>query len=990
MKKKGHHLGNRLKGIGYWEKVKGNREYQILIPYYFLPIIFSLFLIPCNLIAQTYTIKGVVVDSNAHALPDAVVSIYKNTDSVIVQRFKTDKQGHFSSNDLNAQESYFLSVEYLGYDTYFQNLNLVDSKQLLVDSLKQPTTKNQQLKTIKDSVVEITGITLIPSTTLLNTTIIEADRDPIKVKGDTIEFTASSYKTAPNSTADEILKRLPGVEVNKDGTVNAQGEQVQQIYVNGKKFFGTDPKIALQNLPADAIEAIQVFDEKSDQSKFSGLDDGVRDKTINFKLKPRYSSGNFGTITAGYGTDERFDEKGLWNKFSPTEQLSLLGAANDVSKQTFTTQDYSTYAGGSSTGGSSGGGTGRGGGGGGSGTPNATPGFTTTFSGGVNYNNTASPKTEINTNYFFNRFDRTFDVLSNRQNFVPFMYSNVTQSLQNIINDNHRFFFSIDHKIDSFNSIKFTSNFSFSDNNNSTNSDAQTINASNFLVNDIARRNTTVGNGFTNSNTLLYRHRFVKAGRTFSINAGVAPSKTISDINLNGLNSYFDSLNTKTTDSTLQLDTRHNTKVSYNGTVSYTEPITPQMTIELTATHQRTNNISDRMVYKTAHGETLLDTILSNNYDNHFDHNRAGFNYRFVYKTWQLTTGVQYEQSLLYSSSNYGVVDRGYYNLLPVVRFKYTFAQGESASLDYDTNLNEPSISQLQPITDYSDPINIRVGNPDLNPEYQHRARLRYNKFNRKTFHSFFIFTNITYTTNKIQDAQYISPTFISTFKPVNVDNDFAINNYVGLGLPVSQQKLRLNFSLNSGYNKSINPINNVLNVTNKLTLGGSMRWDLRLRDTFELGFQTRITYTSSQYSLNKSLSKDYSFHDYDLNTACILPWNTRISSDLGYSFYVGSQFNNIAPIPIWNASFSKYLWNDKRAELKLSVFDILNRNIGFSRTASANYIEDDRTKSLGRYGLVSFIYNINPALLKNKTGGDQPGNGGGKRFDGNRGGSRN
>lgn len=915
--------------------------------------------------AQTYTIHGVVADSNAHALPDAVISIYRNSDSVVVQRFKSDKQGIFLSNDLKSSESYLLSVEYLGYDTYFQNLN----------------------KGVKDSILEITGITLIPSSTLLNTTVIEADRDPVKVKGDTIEFAASSYKTAPNSTADEILKRLPGVEVNKDGTVNAQGEQVQQIYVNGKKFFGTDPKIALQNLPADAIESIQVFDEKSDQSKFSGLDDGVRDKTINFKLKPRYSSGNFGTITAGYGTDERFDDKGLWNKFSPTEQLSLLGAANDVSKQTFTTQDYSTYAGGSSTGGNSGGGGGRNsGGGGGSGTPNATPGFTTTFSGGINYNNTASPKTEINTNYFFNRFDRTFDVLSNRQNFVPAVYSNVTQSLQNIINDNHRFFFSIDHKIDSFNSIKFTTNFSYSDNNNSTNSDAQTLNGTNLLVNDIARLNTTVGNGFTNSNTLLYRHRFTKAGRTFSINAGIAPSKTTSNININGLNSYFDSLSNKTSDSTLQLDTRHNTKVSYNATLSYTEPITPQMTVELTATHQRTNNISDRTVYKTANGETLLDAILSNNYDNHFDHNRGGFNYRFVYKTWQLTTGVQYEQSILYSTSNYGIIDRAYYNFLPIVRFKYTFAQGETASLDYETNLNEPSISQLQPITDYSDPINIRVGNPDLNPEYQHRARIRYNKFNRKTFTSFFIFTNIAYTANKIQDAQFISPKFISTFKPVNVDNDFAINNYVGLGLPISQQKLRVNFSLNSGYGRSINPVNNVLNVTDKLTLGGNMRWDLRIRDTFELGFQTRITYTSSKYSLNTSLNKDYSFHDYDLNAACILPWNTRISSDLAYSFYLGSQFNNIAPIPIWNASFSKYLWNDKRAELKFSVFDILNRNIGFSRTSAANYIEDDRTKSLGRYGLVSFIYNINPALLKNKTsGGDQPS--GGRRFGGNRGG---
>lgn len=906
--------------------------------------------------AQTFIVRGVVADSNSHALPDAIITISKAKDSTVIQRFKSDKQGNFESNPLKSFMGYLISVEYLGYDTYFQNIP----------------------RGTKDSVFQISGITLIPSSTLLNTTVITADKDPVKVKGDTVEFTASSYKTAPNSSADEILKKLPGVEVNKDGTVNAQGESVKQIYVNGKKFFGTDPKVAMQNLPADAIESVQVFDEKSDQSKFSGLDDGVRDKTINFRLKPKYSKGNFGTITAGYGTDDRYDEKVLWNKFSATEQFSLLGAANDINKQTFTQQDYSTYAGGASTGG---GGRGPGGGGG---SPNATPGFTTTFSGGANYNNTQSPKTEINTNYFFNRFDRTFDVLSNRQNFVPSIYSNVTQSLQNIINDNHRFFLSIDHKIDSFNSIKFTSNFSFTDNTNATTSDAQTLNAANFLVNDISRRNATVGNGFSNSNNLLFRHRFAKVGRTFSINTGFSPNKTVSDININGVNSYFDSLSRKTVDSTLQLDTRHNNKISYNATLSYTEPITDKITIEATATHQRSNNTSDRTVFKTAGGESHLDSLLSNNYDNHFDHNRGGLNYRMVYKTWQLTTGLQYEQSILYSSSNYGIVDRSYYNFLPTVRFRYTFSQGESASLDYDTNLNEPSISQLQPTTDFSDPLNIRVGNPNLNPEYQHQARLRYNKFNRKNFSSFFFFTNINYTTNKIQDAQTVNAKLVSIYKPVNVDNDLSINNYMGLGLPIKQQILRVNFSLNTGYARSINPINDVLNVSNRLTLGGNMRWDLRLRDTFELSLQTRITYTNSTYSLNTSLNKDYSFHDYDLNTACVLPFNTRIASDLSYSFYLGSQFNNIAPIPIWNASFSKYLWEDKRAELKFSVFDILNKNVGFSRTAAANYIQDDRTKSLGRYGMLSFIYNINPALLKGKQGGgDQPG--GGRRFNGGR-----
>ena len=714
------------------------------------------------------------------------------------------------------------------------------------------------------------------------------------------------------------------------------------------------------------------------------MDDGVRDKTINFKIKDKYTKGTFGNITGGYGTQDRYDAKGGLNKFSNTEQLALLGMANDVNKQSFSPEDYSTYTGSGGSGG------GNRGGGGGTPSTGATPGFTTTIAGGVNYNNTASPKTEINGNYFYNHFDRTTDKTTDRQNFSPIgNYSTHAKSLSDGINDNNRAQLTIDHKIDSFNSLRFTSQFSYTSNNNTSASNTGTFDALDSLQNFVGRNGKTNGHGYTNSNTLLFRHRFAQKGQTISISLNFSPNNSITDAVTNSTRQLFGrTAGTHTgVDTTVQTDNRDNQRNNYSGNLSYTQPLSEHTVLEALLTYQLTDNQANRTVYRTFNHETKLDSSLSNIFDNKFTHRRGGFNYRLIYDKWQLTTGVLYEQSLINSvSSTIGNWDRAYYNFLPSLHFRYTFQQGENLTADYDTNLNEPSVTQLQPIRDISDPANIYVGNPDLKPEYQHQLRMRYNKFNRKNFTSFFMNMSGRYTDNKIQNAQFIDSSYISTFKPINVANDLSINSYIGFGLPIIQQKLRCNVSMNLAYNRGITPINNIENTSNRYTVGGNMRWDVRLRDSFDFGLQTRVTYNTADYfSAQTKTTRNYWMHDYDVNAGYTLPWDLRVTSDFGYIFYVGDQFNNIAPVPIWNASLSKFFWVDRRGELKLAVYDLLNKNVGFSRTADVTYIQDDRTRSLGRYALLSFTYLLNPALQKAKNGGNNNyrrggGGGGGER----------
>ena len=444
--------------------------------------------------AQIFTVEGVVADSALHALQNAEVRLLNTVDSSLVELQQSDATGAFSFKNISDQKNYILKVSYLGYINYTQDILFTNAK------IETDDEKKNRIALLAAHLSSL-SIQMMPSSTLLQQTEIVAQKDPITIKGDTTEYKASSYKTEPNSTADELLKRLPGVEVNKDGSVNAHGEQVTQIYVNGKKFFGKDPKIATQNLPADAIESVQIFDEKSDQTKFSGMDDGVRDKTINIRLKEKYSQGTFGSVTGGYGTEDRYDSKGALNKFSKTDQLALLGMANDVNKQNFTSDDLNTYAGGG----------GNGGRGGGVPATGATPGFTTTIAGGVNYNNTANPKTEINTNYFYNHFDREIDKQTDRQIFSPIgNYSTHATSASHSINDNNRAQLIIDHKIDSFNYLKFTSAFSYTSNNSNSASNTGTFSAGDTLQNLVGRNGNTKGYGYTNSNTLLFRHRFAQ------------------------------------------------------------------------------------------------------------------------------------------------------------------------------------------------------------------------------------------------------------------------------------------------------------------------------------------------------------------------------------------------------------------------------------------------------------------------------------------------
>jgi outer membrane receptor protein involved in Fe transport len=898
--------------------------------------------------AQKYSITGIVIDSAGKPMEGSAVVLLNSADSSMVGFSRSKADGVFLIRNVPTGTAYTLRATFVGHDAFLQDIS----------------------KDFKEAKMDVGGIRMTPLSKMLDAATITGVRAPITFKGDTTEFNAAAFKTQPNATAEELLKKLPGVEVDKDGNVKAQGESVTKIFVNGKKFFSNDPKIATQNLPAGAVDKVQVYDKKSDQAEFSGVDDGEREKVINFQLKDSHSQGTFGNITVGAGENERFNAKGALNRFSRNQQLSVLGMGNNINKQGFSMEDYMGYTGAAQRMASGGRVTMEV-----NGNDNAVPldfgrnpGFNNTWAGGVNFNKTFNPKTELNGSYFYNNSDKTLDKITDRQNFLPnrTYYTNSTSNSKTL-NDNHRISVTLDQKIDSFNSIRFINTTSITENQSFTNSTTKTSNAAKLHENTGIRDNKTNGSGMNLQNSLLWRHRFAKKGRTMTTNFQYNKSDNKRDGKLNATNDYYGtgsgtSILSRSV-ATIQTDNRLTDRSNYGVTVNYVEPLAKRTYLEFNYSYNRVNNDTEREVDTLRNGEKTRNTGLSNIFNNDFTYHKGGIGLRYAKKEINVSGGVNYQYSLLEGlnvSKNETIKPNPFKNFLPNVRFRYEFAQAHSMSFDYDANVREPSIDQLQPIVDNSDPLNISEGNPNLKPEYSNRIRMRYNKFNMGTMNSFFANATINYMQNKIVYDQTVNERFVRTSKPVNVKDAFNAMLFGQYSLPLNKQ-WRVSLGNNTSYNKYISLVNSAENLTKTLTTSGNVRLDYRLRDSFEFNINARVANNNTKYSLQSNLNRTFLTHDYEVGFNWTLPYNFRIGSDFNYQFYTGQNFGANQSIPIWSASMSKYLLKNKRGEIKLSVFDILNKSTGFSRTADANYIQDETITSLRRYAMLSFTYAINP-----------------------------
>ena len=906
-------------------------------------LLFLLFISGC-VSAQKFSLNGKLVDSLNNPLPAATVMLLNHADSSLVSFAVTNQSGQFALQNITRKE-YLFRATYVGLKNYVQKIwPFGDARD-----------------------IDLGTIMMQPLSTELAAVEISAERAPVVIKHDTIEFNAGSFRTAPNAMVEDLLKKLPGVEIDADGSITAQGEQVRNVTVDGKTFFGSDPKLATRNLPADAIDKVQVFDKKSDQALFSGIDDGQREKTINLELKPEKRRGAFGTLAAGAGTDSRFSAKTNINRFTKERQMSVLAMGNNVNEPGFSMEEYMNFTGGSQ----------RMMAGGQlrmkimadneSGVPlnfgNQANGIMETYAAGVNMNSKFGSKGDVNASYFMNFLDHARNTVLNRENFLPgrnFIFAESSNEINR--NLNHRGNLMLDQKIDSSNSLKVTTSFSYNETDSDNAVSSSNSNSENVVQNESNRLSLMYGTTKTWNGTLLWRHRFARKGRTFSTNFQLGTTSRDREGSLHAVNSFRvpdDSL------TELQQNNHQRAEYKYYGTtLSYTEPLGKRRYLEVNYGYRLNANNSDRSVYDISNGESIFNGLLSNAYNSNYQYHRAGFHLRITRTNYNLLVGSSLQQAHLQGLTQLtsNQVDRVFNNILPVLRFNYDFSNTKHLQFDYETSVQEPEIEQLQPVIDNSDPLNLYKGNPQLRPAYEQSWRINYVSFNPLSFMNMFFFTDLDYTMNAITSSQTIDENFVRTITPVNIERQIRLRSDGNLGLPLGNKGSRINIGAKYEMQSSITLLNDVPNKVYQQTAGGSVGYTYRYMEMFDLNLSTEADGQKTKYEFDQA---DQLFMNFVYRAEANVTFlkNYHLNSALNILDYRNKQTAFHKTIPLLNVAVSRFLLKNKSGEIKLSANNLLNKALGVNQTATANYLQQETTNSLGRYFFVTFIYSLNKKL---------------------------
>ena len=912
---------------------------------------------------KTGSVKGIVFDTIAkQPVGAATITVLQRSDSSLVTFTMTTNKGEFTLNNIGYGD-YRLLVTHVNY----HNVN----KYFTINE----THKN----------VDLSNIDVSDKNKVLEEVVIQAEAPPVTLIGDTVQYNAGSFKTKPNAVVEDLLKKMPGIQVDKDGKVKAQGQEVKKVLVDGKEFFGNDPKVATKNLPADAVDKVQVYDRQSDMAQLTGFDDGNSEKTINLKLKKDKKKGVFGKVSAGGGTDGRYQGRFNVNSFKGARQMSVIGMGNNTNAEGFSFMDILSFTGGMS----------QLSGGGGNvsismGSNDAFAGamggnnraINTSWAGGANYNNIIGSKMEVQSNYFFSRYNPVTNQKLSRQYILPdstYFYNQ--NSLTNNLSHSHRFNLTYDYLIDSMHSLKFTPSLSIQNSNNRSMSNYETLSEQLIRSNKGFSNNHTTSDGYNFNGTLLFRKKFDRKGRTFSVSLGTTLNNSEGDGELESVNQFYNRSGVLAkTDSINQRSFSESEVRGYNTRAVYTEPILKKSLLELSISKNESRSVSDKVTYdynKVSGKHDMVNPLLTNNYENTYGTTTAGLRIRTQKKKYNYSVGVTWQNADLEGTIRTGIKDsiinKSFYNLLPNARFQYNFTRFKNLQLDYRASTNQPTVSQLQPVPDISNPLNIRLGNPDLKQEYTHRVNVNYTGMNPFRNKSFFWFSSYSFTNNRIVNYDVIDSFGRKTTRPVNVDGVYNLNNDISLGWPVRFIKGTLNLNTGVGYSKTIQFINTERNNIYNFSVTPGLEITKSFKDKFDLTVSGGFTYNKAKYSLESTLNNNYFTQDYGIDIGWQLPKNFYLSSDFRYTISSQRSAGFNAKVPLWNASFSKLFLKYNRGEMKLSVYDLLNENEAIVRNTNSNYIEDQNNRVLKRFFLLSFTYSLNK--MSANAGGPGRGN---------------
>ncbi|TVR80725.1 MAG: TonB-dependent receptor [Chitinophagaceae bacterium] len=867
----------------------------------------------------------------------------------VVKAMLTGESGNFNFS-IDSTGLYKLEISYLGLQGFDTILDIQNYQQ-----------------------INLGQISLSPNLELGEIEIV-AEVQPQVMRGDTTEFNAAAFKSDRDASAGDLIRKMPGIVI-ENGEVQAQGESVRRVLVDGEEFFGDDATIVLQNLPADMIERVQVYDRESDQSRFTGISDGNEEKTINIITRKDMSTGQFGRVFGGYGTDNHYIAGGTTNIFQGQRRISFIGLSNNINQQNFDSEDLTGVVSPQSQN-QRGGRGGRGGRGRGGDSGNfrigPTPGNSRIHSLGVNYTDRWGDNIKVSGSYFVNHTNNVNNRIINRDYLFGegqgLIYDEVFNSESD--NLNHRFNSRIEYTITERSSLIFSPGVSFQNLNSSSilqNSSMQ----NNELISESENLRSNQFNALNMNNSLLFRHRFEKERRTFSLNI----SQQFNNRSGEGTTDFYN-IPEGDSDSLVilnQENTSFSRRQTYSFNFAYTEPITERSTLQFNYRPRFSLNNSEQETFNIETDETVaLDSNLTNLYESVYESHLGGVNYSFNDSLWNFSVGMNYQWAQLKGEQRFPQlesVSQDFQSFLPSVRFRYRLSRNMNLNLNYSTQTNEPSVNQLQNVIDNSNTLLLSAGNPSLVQSYRHNVNLRFNRNMPETSRSFFVFMNFNKSQNfignetvfanadTIVDGDIFLPAGVQLSRPQNLDGQMSFRIFVNYSMPV--KFLKSNFSINSGLqiNRTPTLFNGNSFFTNRQTLSSGFSFSSNISQQLDFFVGYSAQYNLVDNNTPNALSNNY----FSQNTRANIKWvsdsGLNLSAEVNHLFYNASAADFTNSYLLLNANIGYRFARNGAAEVKLGVFDILNSNNSYQRTASELYVQESQNSVLNRYFMLTFSY---------------------------------
>lgn len=888
-----------------------------------------------------WALTGHLYDEQVSPLASGTVVLLNPADSTMEFFGITNGQGQFEIRNIK-EGSYLLQASFMGFHTFYNPVTL-------------PRAEG----------ADVGDIVMRPLPVDLEGAEVVGEAVPLQIHGDTVVYNAAAFKTRPDAMTEDLLKKLPGVEVDRAGNIKALGEEVNTVYVDGKEFFGSDPTVATRNIPADAIDKVKVYDKKSDESEFTGIDDGTRNKTVNLELKADKKQGVFGDVMAGYGSAQHYKAGGKLYRFTDKIQMAGLGMINNVNEYGFSFNDYLDFNGGIAAmkGGSGSAKISMGG-------DNAFPinfgqpvdGLATSGAGGLNFSYSSDKHNRTYISYLINGSDKDLEQETITERYTDEgSFTASDQTVQNNRNLAHNINFGLRRRIDSTHNLIFSGNVALMFNDMARLQETENRSRE-VLVSSLFSDRGEQSDRISGNLAATYYRMIGKNNSVLKFSADGNYSQGLDKIQIDNQTDLPSDLNPELF---RQYQDNQTDRASFSVQAAYTQKIGKGLYLDPMIRLGGTFEHLDRVQGSLDNGMFPVDSV-SPAFNKDYRWIKPGFSFRWNTKKSQLSLGIMGEfgsQENKLDELAYPEEQLRYFT--PTLSWDYSSAAGRKFNIYFASSVNTPTVSQLLPVVNYLNPLNIYYGSPDLSPEYNHTAMVHWLIFDQFSFTSFMMALSGGYTSNKINWSTTVTDELVQISTLSNVDWDYNSRLNLDFSTPIRKLGIKINLDVEESWNRGMNTVNEVTNIYNTLNQRYSLSADNRKKKKWDIESGLGATLTSTWYDIQKDLNKRYFDLSWfaDLRYTPSEKWHFEFTADVtSYSDLVGDESFKV---PLLRAQVSYSFLAQNRGILTLSGFDLLDRNQNVQRISELNYLRETRSNTIGRYVMLTFKYRLNKVARK-------------------------